>query len=116
MSNTFCIITCYFPILFIKCFTFCILLVPGCHWLPFISAQSENQLVETLNLFGLRQYITMSITSAFIFVKVTLSLHRTTVLSAALFEKSALRRHATIRLTLTEINLDMMLMLMDYPS
>lgn len=55
----------------------------------------------------------MRIMSAFIFVKVTLLLHGNTVLSAALFRKSALHRHATIRVTLTEINADMMLMVMD---
>lgn len=54
--------------------------------------------------------------STFIFVKVTLSLHGNTVLSAVLFAKSALHRHATIRLTLTKINSDMMLMVMDYLS
>lgn len=58
----------------------------------------------------------MSIVSAFIFVKVTLSLHGNIVLSAALFGKSALHRHATIRLTLTKINADMILIVMDYQS
>ena len=55
----------------------------------------------------------MSIMSAFIFVKVTLSLHGNTVLCAASFGKSVLRRQAAIRVTLTKINADMMLMVMD---
>lgn len=55
----------------------------------------------------------MSMMSAFIFVKVTLSLHGNTVLSAALCRKSKPHRHATIRVTLTKINADMMLMVMD---
>lgn len=55
----------------------------------------------------------MSMMSAFIFVKVTLSLHGNTVLSAALCSKSEPRRHATIRVTLTKINEDMMLTVMD---
>lgn len=63
-----------------------------------------------------RLYITMRIVSAFIFVKVTLLLHGNTVLNAALFGKSALYRHATIRLSLTQINADMMLMVMDHLS
>lgn len=56
----------------------------------------------------------MSIMSAFISVKVTLSLNGNTVLSAALCGKPALRCHGTIRLPLTKINVDMMLMVMDY--
>lgn len=58
----------------------------------------------------------MSIMSAFISVKVTLSLNGNTVLSAASCGRPALRCHATIRLPLTKINVDMMLMVMDYRS
>lgn len=61
-------------------------------------------------------YITMSAVSAFIFVKVTLSSHGNTLLSAALFGEPALCRHAAVRAALTRIKGDMMLMLMDHLS
>lgn len=47
-----------------------------------------------------RRYITMRVMSAFIFVRVTLSLHGNAVLSAVLFGKSVPHRHATIKATL----------------
>lgn len=62
------------------------------------------------------RYSTMSRVSAFIFVKATLHQHGNTLLSAAVFSESALRRHAAIRATLTRIKADMALVLMDYLS
>lgn len=53
------------------------------------------------NCISVKQYITMRVMSAFIFVRVTLSLHSNALLSAVLFGKWVPHRYATIKATLT---------------
>lgn len=64
-----------------------------------------------LNLISVRQYITMSVESEFIFVKLALSFHSSTV---QLYLESLHSCHASIGLRLTKINADIMLLVMDY--
>lgn len=119
ISNVIYILIDYFPVLLWNLLHFTYIWINFPSRQPLVSIHFSavwKSTCSVLRLVLVKQYITMSIMSTFIFVKVTLSLDGNTILSAAWFGKSALHCHTAVRLTLTKINADVMLTVMDYQS